>query len=490
MIQLLLLCVGLFAASPSLDLFHGNTFIADLHADTLYQLSLQHRPNFTHGPTDLSKQTIIGSGLKAQFFSIWVPTKVVQRHRAHAFALRLLAIFDRLVRQNPGWLVQARTTAEIEAAHRTGRFAALLGLEGAEPLGQSASALIAYHQRGVRYVALTWNRSNAFGDPAVGPKRNGGITAEGIRLVRLANKLGVMLDVSHASKATFWGILRHNMTSTIASHSNAWAVCEHARNLDDEQLKAIARSGGVIGINFYTRYLNNSKHASSSDVVAHIRYIADLVGINHLALGSDFDGSIVKPSDLRNPKELRNLTQALLIAGFSLQKIGKIYGANLLRTMRQVEQKRQAPPARIPLTVRLSGNHSKPSCAPRMIDRNRLTACRGDTAAPQPVQVTIDAQPTSMGIIAAMLVPKTLAADNGIARLRQIRLQLSCAGQQWAKTLTLRDTHRMQVFSLPNLSAGRCRSYNAAVTPLAFHGGKFKQYAIAEIVFYSGPPIR
>lgn len=218
-----LLTLTLLLAGPSIDLnlFHGQTLIVDLHVDTLYQLKKRPQTSFLHGPLDLTKHTILRSGLKAQFFSIWVPDLAVKRHAAERYAWDLVQIFERLVRQNSGWMRQATRVAEIEEAFRQGKFAALLGMEGASPLGRQPANLRNFARRGVRYIGITWNRSNAFGDPAVGPKRHGGLSQLGRELVREANQLGVMPDVSHASVATFWDVLRTSTKPVIASHSNA-----------------------------------------------------------------------------------------------------------------------------------------------------------------------------------------------------------------------------------------------------------------------------
>ncbi|MCA9521475.1 MAG: dipeptidase [Myxococcales bacterium] len=462
---IVLVLFSILVASPTIDLnlFHGQTLIIDLHVDTLYQLKKRPQTSFLHGPLDLTKHAILRSGLNAQFFSVWVPDQAVKKRAAERYAWDLIRIFDRLLRQNTGWMRQASSVGEIELAFRDGKFAALLGMEGAAPLGRSPSKLRAFARRGVRYLGITWNRANAFGDPAVGPKPNGGLSVLGRELIREANRLSVMPDVSHASVATFWDVLRVSRKPVIASHSNALSLCRHPRNLDDEQLKALARSGGVIGVNFFSRYLTGSRHASIADIVRHARYIADLVGWEHVALGSDLDGSIIKPVDFRSIADLPRLTEAFLQSGVSAAQLRKMYGANLLATMRRSEAPPSAPRAMVPLAITLRATPKAPRCLASMIDRNRLTSCAvplpsllGSPSRAADLVLALPSRPTQLGLLAVELDRHRYRVRREQNRVKSVHVALFSGDRRVYQTRwNLRDSRQMQLLSIPKPNANR-----------------------------------
>lgn len=240
-----------------------------------------------------------------------------------------------------------RTRAEIDAAVAAGRVAFVLGMEGGEPLQDSPEALRVFSALGLRVLGLTWNGRNLLAEGVGDPGADAGLTALGRRVVREANRLGVLLDVSHLTARSFWDLLEESSGPVIASHSNARALRDHPRNLDDAQIRALAATGGTIGINLVSAFLGQvPAEVDIKRVVAQIDYIADLVGPEHVALGPDFVdylalepglvGAIDYPVDLPTIAALPRLTAALVQRGYSEGAIRGILGENFLRVLTTV----------------------------------------------------------------------------------------------------------------------------------------------------------
>lgn len=317
---------GVSAASDA-RVLHEETIVADMHVDTLWKMH-KKRLRFTDGALEAGAPRLGRSGVDVQFFSIWVPPDIEAPRRE---AMALVKLFEEQVLEPNGPRTLARSAQEAVALHRRGKPVALLGLEGAEALEGDPSAVDAFHERGVGYVALTWNEQNAF---ASGVKGEGGLTAIGFDLLRRLNDRKIMVDVSHANKETFWDVVTHSRRPVIASHSNAMAVHEHPRNLDDLQIWALAASGGVIGLNFHSPFVAK-RRASLRDLVAHVRHLRSVGGDEVLALGTDFDGGIQVPQGLVDIGVLDRLTVALWRDGMSEQTIAGLLGHNLLRSMNE-----------------------------------------------------------------------------------------------------------------------------------------------------------
>jgi len=194
---------------------------------------------------------------------------------------------------------------------------------------------------GVSYITLCHNKNNDICDSAADPAEWNGLSHFGKEVVSEMNRLGIIIDVSHASEKTFYDVLQHSRTPVIASHSSVRALTDHRRNLTDEQIKALAAKGGVIQICLYKEFVNReSEKASLSDVVRHICYVADLVGVDYVGIGSDFDGD-GEVIGCRSANELIQITMRLLEAGFDCNSIEKIWGGNLMRVMRAVQDNEQ-----------------------------------------------------------------------------------------------------------------------------------------------------
>ncbi len=224
---------------------------------------------------------------------------------------------------------------------RPGRVAAILHLEGAEPLAPDLSTLEPWYERGLRSLGLVWSRANAFAEgvpfrfpssPDTGP----GLTAAGRELVRACNGLGILVDLSHLNEAGFWDVARLSSAPLVATHSSAHALCPSTRNLTDAQLDAVGASGGVVGINFAVSFLREDGRPDEAtpleQIVRHVEYVAGRIGIDHVAFGSDFDGAAV-PQELGGIAGLPKLVAALRAAGFGDEAVAKVTHRNWLRVL-------------------------------------------------------------------------------------------------------------------------------------------------------------
>jgi membrane dipeptidase len=222
-----------------------------------------------------------------------------------------------------------------------GRIAAILHVEGAEPLAPDLSDLDAWYARGLRSLGPVWSRANAFAEgvpfrfpstPDTGP----GLTAAGRELVRACNRLGIVVDLSHLNEAGFWDVARLSSAPLVATHSNANSLCPSSRNLTDAQLDAIGASGGVVGVNFAVAFVREDGGQVAAtpleEIVRHVEYIAGRIGIDHVAFGSDFDGALV-PEELGGIAGLPKLVDAVRTAGFDDEGVAKVTHRNWLRVL-------------------------------------------------------------------------------------------------------------------------------------------------------------
>jgi membrane dipeptidase len=222
-----------------------------------------------------------------------------------------------------------------------GRVAAIAHLEGAEAIAADLSNLERWYERGVRSIGLTWSRPNEFAHgvpfefPAT-PDKGPGLTAAGRELVRACNRLGILLDLSHLNAAGFWDVARLSEAPLVATHSNAHRLCPASRNLLDDQLRAIADSGGVVGVNFAVTFLREDgsqvPETPIAQIIRHVDYIVDLTGVDNVAFGSDFDGALV-PEELGGVAGLPKLVEALRAAGYDDDAVAKITHRNWLRVL-------------------------------------------------------------------------------------------------------------------------------------------------------------
>lgn len=307
--------------------------VVDLHCDTILDIDSGERrldQRSDTGHIDLPR--LKEGGVDVQVFAVYVAPRVAPRGPARA--RQLIETFQRAVAANGGQIAHVTTVEGIERAQREGKVAAVLSIENGDALGGDPRLLDEFFQRGVRMLGLTWNPSNLLGDGALG-RDHGGLTDTGRAVLRRMEDLGMVVDVSHLSEASFWDAMKATRRPVIASHSNAAALHQHPRNLTDDQLRAIAGRGGVVGVNFYAGFLGE---ATLARVLDHIDYMVRLIGADHVALGSDFDGIPQAPAGLEDVSKMPNLTAGLRSRGYTAEQIHKILGGNALRVFRQVWQ--------------------------------------------------------------------------------------------------------------------------------------------------------
>jgi len=319
---------------------HAEVCVLDLHADTAklmdklgYDLAARHErpmPRMANvfGHVDLPR--LRDGGVAGQFFSFWT-TPYPERGCARSVTRQLDAL-DRAMAKAPGELRWTRTGAEVRAAKAAGAIAALGGIEGGQALECDLSTIEAFSRRGVRYLGLLHFSANAIGRPAKGPGADtaAGLTAFGRDVVRECERCGVIVDLAHINRRGFFDAIELAERPAMVSHTGVLGVHDHWRNIDDEQLRAVADNGGCVGIIFARRYLGG---ASIDAVVDHLLHVIDVAGDDVPALGSDFDGFVVPPDGLEDVAALPNLTVALSRRGVRTSVLEKILGGNVLRVL-------------------------------------------------------------------------------------------------------------------------------------------------------------
>ena len=350
----------------------------DGHNDTVQRL-LYTQADFgtrsSDGGIDLPR--LREGGVQVPFFALFVPmyykgSEAVRR--TLDFRDQMQKVFDRY----PGQIVLATSATEIERARRSHKIAAVLTIEGGHQIANDLAVLRVYRQLGILSMTLTHFRANDWADSATAPPEHNGLTEFGKRVVREMNHIGMIVDVSHVSDKTFYDALTVTMKPVIASHSSCRALANFPRNMSDEMLRALAKNGGVVGVNFYASYLSaqdtdvarksisqengrqpevtgaaldeyaarewNEKGfnhptvgtASVDDAVACIDHIVKVAGIDHVGIGSDFDGIELVPRGLEDVSKMPAVTAALLKEGYSEADVRKIMGENFLRVIRVV----------------------------------------------------------------------------------------------------------------------------------------------------------
>jgi membrane dipeptidase len=325
---------------------HAASTPIDLHADTIklmsrgYDLFRRHSPSWPvrnyGGHLDVPRMR--EGNQAAQFFGIWTFPK--PESGCFADVNRQLDALDQAVAAGQG-LRLCRTADEILAARAAGEIAALSGIEGAHALEQRGGTagvierLTHVARRGVRYLGLLHFSRNALGAPAYGfrPDDEQGLTALGNEVVDACSRLGVLIDLAHINRRGFFDAVARRPGPLLVTHTGVAGVTPHWRNIDDEQLRAVADSGGVIGIIFAPRFVGQD---GLDGVVAHLTHVIRIAGADAVALGSDWDGFVRPSSALKSPAELPHLTEALLRAGHRPEVVHKLMGDNVLRVLRAV----------------------------------------------------------------------------------------------------------------------------------------------------------
>ncbi|SDJ56089.1 dipeptidase [Salimicrobium halophilum] len=265
----------------------------------------------------------------------------ITKEEALGFTHKLAAQLFRIETENPDKFRVVRNVKELKDSIDQGTMAGIFHIEGAECIDLSFDSLYVLYEAGLRSIGPVWSRSNDFGEgvpfcyPST-PDTGGGLTDKGIELIQHCNHLGIMIDTTHLNEKGFWDVAHATTAPIVATHSNVHAICPISRNLTDEQIQEIADSGGVIGINFAVNMLRADgkmeTDVSMDEIIAHFRYIADFVGVDHVAFGSDFDGTSI-PDILQDVSGTRKVMQALSEDGFTEEELEKIAYKNWVRVL-------------------------------------------------------------------------------------------------------------------------------------------------------------
>jgi membrane dipeptidase len=354
---------------------HFSSIVLDTHIDTTPKLEGDWKFDEEHREGHIDLPRMRKGGLNALFFSIYMSGTITGPKAVNDSINRISAV-HKLAEDMPDRVALCTTADEVRRAHRQGKIAALMGMEGGHMINNSLATLRMYARLGVRYLTLTHSVNTDWADSSGDQPRHNGLTDFGKEVVRELNRLGVIVDISHVADKTFWDALAVSRAPMIASHSSCRALSGHARNMTDEMIKALAAKGGVIQINYLDQFIDNTlfeymrkaqpfmrelaqkypgrenaarrreeverqfgpaPRASWEKIIEHIDHAVKLVGVNHVGLGSDFDGGSM-PAGMEDVTHLPKITEALLRKGYSEADIKKILGENTLRLLADVER--------------------------------------------------------------------------------------------------------------------------------------------------------
>ncbi len=350
-------------------------------ADEHYDADIRNPIGFGPGKGSTDYPRLLQSGVTGQFFSAFVdaPYALMTPDSSFDRAMLLTNQVHAFVTRHPDRLIFATSGAELRRAKRDGKVAVFVGVEGGHAIQGSIARLRRLHAAGVRYMTLTWNNGNSWAGAAAGTNntRTAGLTAYGKQIVREMNRIGILVDISHVSDSTFWDAIRTTTKPLIASHSSARALSMHRRNLTDSMLVAVAKTGGVVNVNFFSQFIDSVYNQRLSAIerrmrdedhrlrdagtpneqirttvaalrqrlldslpgtplsvlIDHIDHIAKVAGVEHVGIGSDFDGVTALPTGMEDVTMLPRIAQALLDRGYTDADITKILGGNMLRVL-------------------------------------------------------------------------------------------------------------------------------------------------------------
>jgi len=281
-------------------------------------------------------------GVDGAFFAIYIPADL-EGEEALNHAESLLSCVEDTLAAHPDKATIATTAEQAYTNRDNGLFSVFLGLENGSPIGSSLELLDKFYYRGVRYMTLCHSRDNLICDSCASKdKRWHGLSPFGREVVAEMNRLGMLVDVSHVSDETFYDVLKHSSKPVVATHSCCRALADHPRNMTDDMIRALAEKGGVIQINFYPVFLDDSFHEedmhtaprpSYKRIVDHIDHVASLVGIDHVGIGSDFDGIDVAPEGLENISMMPKVFEEMRRRGYSENDIAKVASENFLNVL-------------------------------------------------------------------------------------------------------------------------------------------------------------
>jgi len=327
---------------------HRQAVVVDTHCDTLKCLM----PTFTlPRNSHWDDRSNIGMGVRSDLGHIDIPrlkeggvdcqvfaiSSVRDRTRPYALrtAMEMIDIFYRECEKHKEAIAPTTTHGDIMKAANEGKVAAMLSIEGADVIEGKIGLLRIFHRLGVRMVGLVHSLRNELADGVADNRTKGGLSELGVQAVEELDRLGTLIDISHLSDTGFWDLMDITKGPVIASHSNSRAVCHHPRNMTDEMIEAMADRGGVMGMNFAPSFVHPTQ-ATVQGVVDHIDHIVNLVGPDHVGLGSDFDGIPYTPVGLEDVTKMPNITAELVNRGYAEEDVRKILGENHLRLIKEV----------------------------------------------------------------------------------------------------------------------------------------------------------
>jgi membrane dipeptidase len=384
-ITCLLYFVPLITSGQAYKKLHFKSIVVDTHNDipsTAIEKGFSFDQNLqTKTHSDL--QRMAAGGVDAQFFSIWCDGN---KQNPYAWANREIDTVLAWTNRNPDKMMQAFTAADIKNAVAQKKLAVLLGVEGGHMIENDLNKLDALFNRGVRYMTITWNNSTNWATSALDETtkadslKHKGLTDFGKQVIKRMNELGMLVDLSHVGEQTFWDAINTTTKPVLVSHSCVYSLCPHRRNLKDDQIKAVGKNGGVIHLNFYSGFIDssfdrrtnlfNNHHKAERDsllkqnpepyfadvflftkyanevkslrpplslLIDHLDYIVKLIGVDHVGLGSDFDGVNSLPQQLDDVTTMPLITKELLARGYSKKDIRKILGENFLSVFKANE---------------------------------------------------------------------------------------------------------------------------------------------------------
>lgn len=317
---------------------HNDSLVVDTHCDTMLKVIRSHgayRLRDAHEECHVDIPRLQKGGVNLQFFAAYIEPQF-KPDRAIKRTLQLFDCFYNELEDNKDYVSLILSSVDLESARRDNKIGALLSIEGGEALEGDLAVLRMLHKLGVRAIGLTWNERNQIAEGVGECRSGGGLTEFGVSAVQEMNRLGIIVDVSHISEPGFWDVIKVSDKPIIASHSNAKAICNHVRNLSDDQIRALAKNGGVMGLNMCHEFLSDERPVVIEHVVDHIEHVFSLVGSKHIGIGADLDGITTPPVGLEDVSKLPALTEAMLRRGLTPDQVRDVLGENYLRVIKKV----------------------------------------------------------------------------------------------------------------------------------------------------------
>ena len=319
---------------------HHHILTLDSHEDTpmFFGQGVRFDHRDEHVLVDLHKMS--EGMLDAGIMVAYLPQKErdeVSLKSATKMADDILDQLEAMVEAHPESAAIAHTPNDLYRLKRLGKKAVMMGIENGYAIGRDLSNIERFRRRGIVYMTLCHNGDNDICDSCRGNAEHGGLSDFGRKVVKEMNRVGLMVDLSHAAESSFWDALTASKTPIVCSHSSCRSLCDHPRNLTDQQMRALAEKGGVMQVTIYNGFLVKGGQATIKDVVRHINHAVEVMGIDHVGIGTDFDGDGGVPG-VASASELPNLTKELLREGYSTADLRKLWGENFLRVMTQCQQ--------------------------------------------------------------------------------------------------------------------------------------------------------